>query len=98
MERLAISLSYSTAKKFRRFAQVHDIDQYMAAKTAVTQYCKETPPQNELEEETEDGKERIFISMPDTAMRLLELWAENTGIPRTKLMGWAIRKLVEQNM
>lgn len=34
--------------------------------------------------------------MPDTAMRLLELWSENTGIAKTKLMEWAIRKLAEE--
>ena len=43
-----------------------------------------------------DGEERVFISMPDIAMRLLELWSANTGISKAKLMEWAIRKLAEK--
>ena len=39
----------------------------------------------------------MFVSMPDTAMRLLELWSENAGISKAKLMEWAIRKLVEED-
>ena len=43
-----------------------------------------------------EKQDRIFISMPDTAMRLLELWSSVTGIAKTKLMEWAIRKLAEE--
>lgn len=92
MERLAVTMPCSTAKLFRRYAQIHDIDLCVAAKTAVTEYCRQTPPMQELS--NQGGlQERVFISMPDTAMRLLELWSENTGIPKAKLMEWAIRKL-----
>lgn len=51
---------------------------------------------NDLMEKGDEPMERIFISLPDTAMRLLELWSENTGIARTKLMEWAIRKMAEK--
>lgn len=40
-------------------------------------------------------QERIFISIPDIAMRTLELWSKNNGIAKTKLMEWAIRQMVE---
>lgn len=96
MERIAVTMPYSTTKLFRRYAQVHDVDLCVAAKTAVTEYCRVTPPQQELMDRTGDGQERVFISMPDTAMRLLELWSVNTGIAKTKLMEWAIRKLAEE--
>lgn len=96
MERIAVMMPYSTTKLFRRYAQVHDIDLCVAAKMAVTEYCRMTPLPQELMERTGDGQERIFISMPDTAMRLLELWSANTGIAKTKLMEWAIRKLAEE--
>ena len=92
MERLTATMPHSTAKLFRRYAQLHDVDQCVVAKKAVTDFCRMAPPTDELMEHG-DGEERLFISMPDTAMRLLELWSENTGISKTKLMEWAIRKL-----
>ena len=95
MERLPATIPHSTAKAFRRYAQIHDIDLCVVAKIAVTEYCKMTPPAQELMERS-DGQERVFISMPDTAMRLLELWSANTGIAKTKLMEWAIRKLADE--
>ena len=95
MERLAVTMPHSTAKAFRRCAQLHDVDLYMVAKTAVMEFCKSTPPMQELMGPT-DGEERVFISMPDIAMRLLELWSANTGISKAKLMEWAIRKLAEK--
>lgn len=85
----------STIKAFRRYAQVHDIDLCVAAKMAVTKYCRNTPHKNDLMGKGAGQRDRIFISMPDTAMRLLELWSANTGIPKTELMEWAIRKLVD---
>lgn len=89
-------MPHSTAKQFRRYAQIHDVDQCVIAKTAVTEYCKRTPSMRDLSERTEK-QERVFISLPDTAMRLLELWSSNTGISKTKLMEWAVRKLTEEN-
>lgn len=94
MERLAVPMPHSTAKAFRRYAQVHDIDLCITAKIAVTKYCKQIPSANDLLDRDIES-ERLFISMPDTAMRLLELWSDNTGIPKTQLMEWAIRKLAE---
>ena len=98
MERLDIPLPYSAAKRFRRYASLYDVDQCTIAKTAVTRYCKQIPPAMELEENTEEGRERVFVSMPDTAMRLLELLSETTGISRRKLLGWAIQKLIKDDM
>lgn len=94
MERIAVTMPHSTAKQFRRYAQIHDVDQCVIAKTAITDYCRCTPPGQELAERTE-RQERVFISLPDTAMRLLELWSANTGISKTKLVEWAVRKLAE---
>ena len=95
MERLAANMPHSTIKAFRRYAQVHDVDLCVAAKTAVTDCCRMTPNENDLMSSRGANQERIWISMPDTAMRLLELWAENTGIPKVKLMEWAIRQMVK---
>lgn len=95
MERLHATMPHSTVKKFRRYAQIHDIDLCVVAKMAVTEYCRMTPPQEELMDRSVEKKDSMFISMPDTAMRLLELWAANTGITKVKLMEWAIRKLAE---
>lgn len=95
MERLSATMARSTVKKFHRYAELHDMDLCMVAKIAVTEYSKVVPPSNELETREMD-RERIFVSMPDTAMRLLELWAENTGIPKQKLLEWAIKKLTEK--
>lgn len=95
MERLAVTMPRSTAKAFRRYAQIHDMDLCMAAKEAVTENCRQAPGPQDLMDRTEEP-ERMFISMPNTAMRLLELWSENTGISKTKLMEWAIRKLTEE--
>lgn len=98
MERLAATMPHSTVKAFRRYAQVHDVDLCVAAKTAVTEYCRGTPSQRDLMDRNTGAQERIFISMPDTAMRLLEMWSANTGISKTKLMEWAIRQMAkEQN-
>lgn len=96
MERLAATMPHSTVKAFRRYAQVHDIDLCVVAKMAVTEYCRMTPSLHDLRDKGTESQERIFISMPDTAMRLLELWSVNTGIAKTKLMEWAIRKLAEE--
>lgn len=96
MERLAATMPHSTIKAFKRYAQVHDLDLCVVAKMAVTKYCRRTPSQNELMGDDSQRRERIFISMPDTAMRLLELWSKNTGISRAKLMEWAIRKLAQE--
>ena len=96
MERIAVPMPHSTAKAFRRYAQVHDVDLCVAAKKAVTEYCRMTPAVNDLIRRT-DEQDRMFVSMPDTAMRLLELWSENAGISKAKLMEWAIRKLVEED-
>lgn len=95
MERLAVTMPHSTVKAFRRYAQIYDLDLYVVAKTAVTKYCVQTPPPQEIEKRRTEEQERIFISMPDTAMRLLELWSANTGISKTKLIEWAIRKLTK---
>lgn len=95
MERLVVPMPHSTAKMFRRYAQVHDLDLCVVAKMAVTEYCRMTPHPNELMGK-EEKQDRMFISMPDTAMRLLELWSRVTGIAKTKLMEWAIRKLAEE--
>lgn len=98
-ERIAVTMPHSTAKAFRRYGQIHDIDLCVAAKTAVTEYCRQTPPQRELmvHRPVRQRMERVFISMPDTAMRLLELWSKDSGIPRQELMEWAIRKLASDD-
>lgn len=96
MERLPVKMPYSTAKAFRRYAQIHDVDLCVVAKKAVTDYCLITPMPEELMDKKADRQERLFISMPDTAMRLLELWSNNTGISKAELMEWAIRKLAEE--
>ena len=96
MERIAVTMPHSTAKAFRRLAQIHDTDLCVIAKMAVTDYCLKIPSQQELMDKEDERQDRIFISMPDTAMRCLQLWSANTGIPRTKLMEWAIRKLAEE--
>lgn len=98
MERLAATMPHSTVKAFRRYAQIHDLDLCVVAKAAVTKYCVKTPPDQELMEKGTEQHQRIFISMPDTAMRLLELWSANTGISKTKLIEWAIRKLTKTQM
>lgn len=98
MERLAATMPHSTVKAFRRYAQIHDLDLCVVAKTAVTKYCVQTPPPQELTKKSTEEQNRIFISMPDTAMRLLELWSANTGISKTKLIEWAIRKLTTTQM
>lgn len=95
MERLVVGMPRSTAKAFRRCAQVHDVDLCMVAKQAVSDYCRTVPSKDELIDSS-DAEERVFISMPDIAMRALELWSENTGIPKAKLMEWAIRRLAEK--
>ena len=95
MERLAVTMPHSTAKAFRRYAQIHDIDLCIAAKIAVTNYCLKTPQEHELMDKHIGKQERIFISIPDIAMRTLELWSKNNGIAKTKLMEWAIRQMVE---
>ncbi len=94
MERLAVMMPHSTVKAFRRYSQIHDIDLCVTAKIAVTKYCHIRPSEDELNDKS-TGQERIFISMPDTAMRLLELWSENTGITKPKLMEWALRRLAQ---
>lgn len=91
-------MPHSTVRAFRRYAQVHDIDLCVAAKIAVTKYCRNTPHKNDLMGKGAGQRDRIFISMPDTAMRLLELWSANTGIPKTELMEWAIRKMAEDSL
>lgn len=98
MERLSVTMPHSTVKAFRRFAQIHDLDLCIVAKKAVTEYCKQTPSAHELEKNKDEEQKRIFISMPDTAMRLLELWSTNTGIPKPRLIEWAIKKLTENQM
>lgn len=95
MERLAATMPHSTIKAFRRYAQTHDLDLCVVAKIAVTEYCTQAPSSQELAKKGTEEQHRLFISMPDTAMRLLELWSANTGIPKTKLIEWAIRKLTE---
>lgn len=95
MERLAATMPHSTVKAFRRYAQVHDLELCTVAKKAVTDYCKQVPSQQELMAKGMGEQERVFISMPDTAMRLLEFWSANTGISKTKLIEWAIRQLSE---
>ncbi len=96
MERLAVPMPRSTIKAFRRYAQIHDVDLCVIAKTAVTTYCHQNPSSYELMEKEAESHDRMFISMPDTAMRLLELWSETTGIAKTKLIEWAIRKQTEE--
>lgn len=96
MERIPVPMSHSTAKAFRRYAQIHDVDLCVAAKKAVTENCRTMPAARELISKG-DEQERIFISLPDTAMRLLELWSESAGIPKAKMMEWAIRKLVQKD-
>lgn len=98
MERLATSMPHSTVKAFRRYALLHDVDLCVAAKTAVTDYCRMTPPPQELMDRGTEMHERMFVSMPDTAMRLLELWSENTGIQKQQLLEWAIRKLAHDQI
>lgn len=95
MERIAVTMPHSTTKLLRRYSQIHDVDLCVAAKEAVTKFCRQAPPPQELMRHN-TGQERMFISLPDTAMRLLELWSVNTGIAKTKLMEWAIRKLAEE--
>lgn len=97
MERLAVTMPHSTTKLLRQYAQLHDVDQCVIAKKAVTDFCRITPSQQELLDHG-GGQERIFISLPDTAMRLLEFWSASTGIAKTKLMEWAIRKLAEEQI
>lgn len=89
-------MPHSTIKGFRRYAQVHDIDLCIAAKEAVTKYCRQTPSHHELMDKKLVTRDRMFISMPDTAMRCLELWSANTGISKQELMEWAIRKMTEK--
>lgn len=96
MERLAVTMPHSTVKAFRRYSQIHDMDLCLIAKMAVTEYCRMTPSMRDIEARRVENQERVFISMPSTAMRLLEFWSENTGISKTKLMEWAIRKMTEQ--
>lgn len=99
MERLAVTMPHSTVKAFRRYGQIHDVDLCVVAKKAISEYCKKTPSSQELmQERIVEEKERIFISLPDIAMRALELWSENTGIAKTKLIEWAIRKLTENQI
>lgn len=98
MERLSAMMPHSTVKAFRRYSQIHDIDLCIVAKMAVTKYCRMAPSQDELMDKRTESQDHIFISMPDTAMRLLELWSENTGIAKTKLMEWAIRKLAKDQI
>ncbi len=88
-------MPHSTDRLFKRYSQVHDVDLCVVAKKAVTEYCRITPPQQELMDRHTGNQKRVFISLPDTAMRLLEFWSESTGIPKTRLLEWAIRKLAE---
>lgn len=88
----------STAKAFRRYGQIHDLDLCVVAKMAVTKSCRRTPSLQDLMDNRVEDQERIFISMPDIAMRCLELWSANTGIAKTKLMEWAIRNLADSNL
>lgn len=93
MERLPVTMPSSTAKAFRQYARAHDIDQCVVAKIAITDYCRETPAQEDLMQKGVGEQERVFINIPDTAMRLLEFWSEETGINKRKLMEWSIRRL-----
>lgn len=97
MERLAVMMPRSTARVFRRYSQIHDVDLCVTAKTAVTRYCRMVPSRDELmDNRLVENEERVFISLPDTAMRLLEFWSKDTGIQKQKLMEWAIRQLANE--
>lgn len=89
-------MPHSTIKAFRRYAQVHDIELCVVAKKAVTEFCLMTPSPNDIMDKKAEPSDRMFISMPDTAMRCLDLWSANTGIAKPKLMEWAIRKLAKE--
>lgn len=90
-------MPHSTKKLLYQYAQLYDVDQCVVAKKAVTDFCRINPSPHELLDHG-GGQERVFISLPDTAMRLLEFWSINTGIAKTKLMEWAIRKLAEEQI
>lgn len=96
MERIAVAMPHSTAKAFRRYAQVHDLDLCIVAKEAVTEMCRTSPAPSEVARMPAGMTDRVFVSIPDTAMRLLELWSDNTGIPKARLMEWSIRKFTEK--
>lgn len=96
MERIAVNMPHSTTRAFRRYAQIHDLDLYVVAKMAVTEQCRMSPSASDIIDRPEQ-MERMFISLPDTAMRLLEMWSSNTGIPKGPLMEWSIRTFVEKD-
>ena len=78
------------------FAKQHNIDYSLAVQRAITKMSECQPSEEEIPMARGDTA-CIPVSLSDTAIRLLELWSEQTDLSKSKLITYSIEKtIIEQ--
>lgn len=92
-KRLSITLPAQTKKTLKGYAKLNNVEPAIVVQDAITKMSKTSPAKTDIT--YAQGIDRMLITFSDTGLRLLELWAEQTGLTKSQLVSYALQKTIE---
>lgn len=92
-KRIWVSLPPEVKQALQTFAVMHDVTPSFVVARAVTETCAEVPTKDHVDY-TPGDTGGIQITVSDTMNGLLHLWEKETGLTKSKLIVYALRKTI----
>lgn len=93
-KRMLATIPVETKKTLMTFSRQHNIDHSLVVQQAITKMSEERPTEKDVSY-VRGETDGVQISLSDTADRLLELWAEKTGLTKSKLIAYSLQNTIE---
>lgn len=93
-KRMLATLPSETERSLMLFARQHNIDHSLVVQQAITKMSEQRPTEADIVY-TKGETKGVQVSLSDTAYRLLELWAEQTELTKSKLITYSLQNTIE---
>lgn len=94
-KRLLATIPVDTEKTLKSAARQHGIDHSLIIQQAITRMSKNHPSEKDIHYIRGDTV-GVQVSLSDTAFRLLQMWSDQTGLSKSKLITYSLQKTIEE--
>lgn len=94
-KRILATVPKDTKQHLMAFSKQHNIDHSFVVQQAITKMSDQHPTENDISY-IRGETENVQVSLSDTAYRLLELWSEQTGLSKSKLIIYSLQNTIEK--
>lgn len=95
VKRIMVTLPVKTEKNLRLFAKLHGIDYSLVIQQALTKMAGSMPEKADIDYKRGETQ-NIQVTLSDTAVKLLDMWREKTGLSKSILIIYSLQQTIEK--